>query len=99
MKRLKGKVAMVTSGLGAAAATRMAEEGATVVVTDINFEAVKSHAATIPGAIALEQGVTDEARWKEIVDQILANCGQLNVLVNNAGMAAPATVEAETLEG
>ncbi|MFK7975466.1 MAG: glucose 1-dehydrogenase [Halioglobus sp.] len=103
--RLAGKVALVTgagSGLGEATAKRFAEEGAIVVVTDINVEAVSAVAAQIIAcggvAHAYEQDVTDEQRWISLVEQIRREQGALHVLVNNAGIVIPANVETTTLD-
>ncbi|WP_336968230.1 SDR family NAD(P)-dependent oxidoreductase [Sphingobium aromaticiconvertens] len=66
MRRVAGKVCIVTgaaSGLGAADARRLAEEGASVVLTDVAEDAARAVAASIPGAhntpmmgAAFEQG-------------------------------------------
>jgi 3(or 17)beta-hydroxysteroid dehydrogenase len=100
--RVKDKVALVTgggSGLGEAISMRLAEEGATVVVADINESSAQRVAQAIGGkAIAVHQDVTDEQRWQELVAEIVERYGQLNVLVNNAGIALVGTVEDTTLE-
>ncbi len=74
MGRVEGKVALVTgaaSGLGLADAQRLAEEGASVVLTDINDagrEAAERIAAdTGARTLFLHLDVTDPARWKEVV--------------------------------
>tara|TARA_R110001592_G_scaffold363248_4_gene682205 strand:+ start:56892 stop:57653 length:762 start_codon:yes stop_codon:yes gene_type:complete len=99
--RVQGKVALVTgggSGLGEAMSIRLAEEGATVVVSDINESAAQRVAGAIGGdAIALHQDVTDEKRWTEILADIVERFGKLDVLVNNAGIALVGTVEDTTL--
>ncbi|WP_156680926.1 SDR family oxidoreductase [Sphingomonas profundi] len=100
MGRVAGKVCIVTgagSGLGAADARRLAEEGAQVVLTDVNAAAVQAVAAGIPGAVALAHDVTDEARWAEVVAETLSRFGRLDVLVNNAGLVKFASVEACSL--
>jgi 3(or 17)beta-hydroxysteroid dehydrogenase len=103
--RLQNKVALVTgagNGIGAATATRFAEEGALVIVTDINGESAESVAAQINGnggrAEARTQDVTDEALWNTLVSDIAATHGGLDVLVNNAGIAIPGNAENTSLE-
>ena len=100
--RVKDKVALVTgagSGLGEAISARLAEEGATVVVADIDESSAQRVAEAIGGsAIAVQQDVTDEQRWQELVAEIVERYGQLDILVNNAGIALVGTVEDTTLE-
>ena len=88
--RLVGKVALVTgagAGLGRATAQRLADEGARVVLTDVDEAAVRSAAHEIGhGSIALAQDVTSEDRWREIVVHLRGEHGRLDVLVNNAGL-------------
>jgi 3(or 17)beta-hydroxysteroid dehydrogenase len=91
VSRLNSKVALVTggaSGLGKAIAQRLAAEGAKVVITDIQRELGQSAAAEC-GFVYLEQNVCDEAQWVDIVRQVEARFGRLNVLVNNAGILGP----------
>ena len=102
--RLKNKVALVTgggSGIGEAICKRFAEEGATVLVTDVNADSAQRVAMEINHtggqAESQLQDVTDEARWNSLVADILSKHGQLDVLVNNAGIAIPATVADATL--
>lgn len=100
--RLAGKVALVTgagSGLGEATARRFAEEGARVIVTDINEEAAKGVAADIgDAATALFQDVTDEEAWDSLMADIVDQHGQLDVVVNNAGIAITGSAEDTSLE-
>lgn len=103
--RLQHKVALVSgggSGIGEAVCRRFAEEGATVVVTDIAGEKAVSVADAITAnggkALALVQDVTDETMWQTVVADIIEQCGRLDVLVNNAGIAIPGTVEDTSLE-
>lgn len=89
MDRLSGKVAIVTGaagGIGSAIARRFVEEGAQVVLTDI-LEDVRE-VATQLGARARGciHDVCDEQRWGEIVTQVIADFGRVDVLVNNAGV-------------
>ena len=104
-QRLNGKVALVTgsgAGIGEATAKRFAEEGARVVVTDINTADAERVAAEIVEsggeAIARHQDASDEASWDSLVDDVINTWGQLDVLVNNAGIVIPGTVEDTTLD-
>ncbi len=103
--RLEGKVALVTgagAGIGEATAKRFAEEGAFVVATDLNPETVNRVVNEITAAggraEARQQDVTDEVLWETLTQEIVAQHGGLHVLVNNAGIAIPATVEDATIE-
>lgn len=102
MSRLDGKIAVITgagSGLGKAIAQTFANEGAKVVVTDINADSVNAVGAAIgPQAIALHQDVVDPARWQEVFDATQKTFGTPHILVNNAGLVIPASVEDCTLD-
>ena len=102
--RLEGKITLVTgaaTGLGAATAIRFAEEGATVILTDVNGGRVEETAAEIRerglNAQAQPQDVTEEASWDRIISGIIASYGKLDVLVNNAGIVIPGNAEETTL--
>lgn len=92
--RVGGKVALVigaASGIGAAIAERLSEEGARVVVADINVEAGEILAAKLSeegGAAVCERlDVTSEADWQRVVHDTLGAFGGLDILVNCAGVA------------
>lgn len=89
MGKLTGKVAFVTGagqGIGAGIATKLAAEGATVVVTDLNAETAAATAATLDhGSIGLQVDVTDRASVAAAVDRVVEEFGRVDVLVNNAG--------------
>jgi 3(or 17)beta-hydroxysteroid dehydrogenase len=93
MNRVAGKVAIVTgaaSGIGRAGALALAREGASLVVTDIAMPGVEATAAAIAAAggkaVALKHDVGEEDDWDFVVTQTLEEFGQLDVLVNNAGL-------------
>ena len=92
--RLTGKVAVITgagSGMGEETAKLFAREGATVVATDINVDAVTRVVETIRTnggeALALQHDVTSRSDWERIYDEVRFVCGKLDILVNNAGIA------------
>jgi len=88
MKRLDQKVALVTggaSGLGKAIAQRLAFEGATVLIGDLQRELGRAAAAA--GSFTFfEQDVCDETQWTQIVGEIEKRFGRLDILINNAGI-------------
>jgi len=101
--RLAGKVAIISgaaSGMGAATARRFAKEGAKVVVADqLEDEGRKVvadiNAANAPGgeALFLRLDVTDEANWKQVVEETVRRYGKLDILVNNAGISGSAVTD------
>ncbi|MDY6828328.1 MAG: glucose 1-dehydrogenase [Pseudomonadota bacterium] len=105
MARLQHKVALVTgagSGLGWAQALTLAEQGARVIATDIQGEQAERAAERIRRqggqAIALTHNVTSEPEWAAVIEQALGTYGQLDVVVNNAGIAAGGNAEEGSLE-
>jgi NAD(P)-dependent dehydrogenase (short-subunit alcohol dehydrogenase family) len=96
--RLQGKVALVTGaagGIGAATAELFEAEGARLVLSDLDVSSLSRFAER--GALTLAQDVTDEARWREVVDAVLQRFGKLDALVNNAGIALIGNIENATL--
>jgi len=99
--RVAGKVVLITgaaSGLGSADAYRFAEEGASVVLTDINVDDGRK-VADACGGLFLEQDVSEEASWPRVLAATLDAFGRLDALVNNAGIAHVASIETETTAG
>jgi len=100
--QVEGKVALVTggaSGIGAAIVELLAQQGATVVATDIDELNGPELAARLKKAgrevVFLPQDVTSEERWIEIVADIGKRYGRLDVMVSNAGIgvAVPSIVD------
>jgi NAD(P)-dependent dehydrogenase (short-subunit alcohol dehydrogenase family) len=95
---LAGKAALITgaaSGIGRATAMLFHAEGAKVAATDRNeagLAALKGEADLI-----LPQDVTDEARWRQVVDIAVAAFGRLDILVNSAGVGTKGNIETTTL--
>ena len=100
--QVAGKVALVTggaSGIGQAISELLAEEGAKVVVTDVDElrgpDVVTGIKKAGDEAIFLPQDVTSEERWAEIVGEVEKRFGRLDIMVSNAGIgiAVPSIVE------
>ena len=102
MGRVDGKVALITggaSGLGSAAARVLAEQGARVVITDIDEAAGAGVAAGIGhDVLFIQQDVASEADWKRVMSRVIEEHGKLDVLVNNAGILHLASIEDTSLE-
>ncbi len=103
--RMKNKIALVTGaaqGLGAAIARRFADEGATVIVCDMNAEAGNATVAAIEelGGNACFQllNVTQEQSWIAATANVVARFGRLDVLVNNAGINIREPIEEMKVE-
>lgn len=92
--KLKGKVAIITgsaSGIGAAIAKRYVQEGAKVVIADLNLDAAKAKAdeltATGPGeAFGVAMDVTSEEAVNAGIAATIERFGRIDVLVSNAGI-------------
>ena len=102
MGRLEGKTALVTgaaSGIGLQTSIRLAEEGARVMMTDINLEEGRQQAEKL-GANATFQklDITEEEEWISVLDETVKRFDRLDILVNSAGMVLIADVEQITLE-
>ncbi|MCP2034113.1 3alpha(or 20beta)-hydroxysteroid dehydrogenase [Planomicrobium sp. HSC-17F08] len=102
MARLEGKVAIITGaaqGMGAAHAQKFIQEGAKVVLTDLNEEKGKALAAELgENALFIKQNVTSEADWANVVAEAEAAFGPVNVLVNNAGITMAKSILQTTEE-
>jgi len=95
--RLDGRVAIVTggaSGFGEGIARRFAEEGARVVIADLQEDKARAVADSLPGALAVAADVSDDAGVKALAQAVLDRFGAIDILVNNAGIGhTPAPME------
>jgi meso-butanediol dehydrogenase / (S,S)-butanediol dehydrogenase / diacetyl reductase len=103
--KLSGKVAIVTgaaAGIGAASAELFAQEGAAVVVTDIDAAGAERSASTIQRqggkAVALAGDVSRSADAQRVIDAAIASFGHIDILFNNAGLVPVGRVDATTEE-
>ena len=103
--RVQGRVALITggaSGIGRGCAERLAAEGATAVITDLQdakgAEVVDVIRKAGGKAWYLHHDVTDEAAWAGVVAEIKAREGRLDILVNNAGIGIGGSILEMTLD-
>jgi NAD(P)-dependent dehydrogenase (short-subunit alcohol dehydrogenase family) len=94
--RLKNRVALIfagASGLGRASAMACAQDGAAIVIADINEawaeQTIAAIGATGGTAVFLKTDACSEEAVKATVEKTVAEFGALNILINSAGLAAP----------
>jgi len=93
MSRFKGRIAIVTgaaSGIGKEIAIRLAAEGGSPVIADLNLDAARKTAEEIKAkhgdAFAVAMNVTDAAQVEKGVAEVIAKYGKIDILVSNAGI-------------
>lgn len=104
-RRLEGRVAVLTgaaTGIGRALAARLADEGASVCLADINGDALEETATALASRGANVSthvvDVADGARVESFAREVEGSRGRADVLINNAGVALHGTVEEVSLE-
>jgi NAD(P)-dependent dehydrogenase (short-subunit alcohol dehydrogenase family) len=108
-RRLAGKVAWVTgagSGIGRATALRLAAEGASLFITDVDAgggrataELIHQQDGAAGGTVQFRgQDVTEEDRWAELAAKVVRLFGRLDILVNNAGIGLRGSITEMRLE-
>jgi 3alpha(or 20beta)-hydroxysteroid dehydrogenase len=104
MKRLEGKVAIVTGGgrgIGAAIARKLVSEGSAVMLCDVLVERAFKEAQFLTSAgcsaFSSQLDVTSEDAWAKAVVEVVERFGKLDILVNNAGINDRGTIMSSTL--
>ena len=103
-KRLNGKVAIVTGasrGIGLGIATRLAQDGADIIIGDVLDMADAKAQIEAQGVkcIPMPCDVTKEADIQALVDKAVADYGKLDIMVANAGICIIKPVVETTVEG
>jgi 3(or 17)beta-hydroxysteroid dehydrogenase len=102
MGRVDGKVTLITggaSGIGLATAGLFINEGAKVVLTDRDKRGADAALAALKQCVNFHLlDVTCEDHWIAVTDAVVAEFGRIDVLVNSAGVALLADIEATTLD-
>jgi NAD(P)-dependent dehydrogenase (short-subunit alcohol dehydrogenase family) len=105
-KALAGRIALITGGaggIGLATALRLLEDGASVILTDIDRDALQRVTAALQAShgrdscVGLWGDVTDEESIAALFADTSVNFGGLDILVSNAGIASAAAIEDTTL--
>ena len=104
-RSISGKVVLITgatSGMGLATAKLFSDEGAKVVVTDLDNEKIKSVVDEISDVGNTAQGikldVSDKKDIEDAIKNIISNFGGLDCLINNAGISIPTTIDSENYD-
>lgn len=97
-KKMESKVAIVTgagSGVGKAIAQKLSENGANIIVADVDLKAAQTTVSEIKkngrDAIATQTDISNRAQVIEMKDRCLKEYGTIDILVNNAGIMSPPT--------
>lgn len=99
-RRLDGRVAVVTGaaqGIGAAIARRLSEDGAQLVIADIDQNAAQAVAATLPGATVIPIDIGNDASVEAAARAVKDQFGRCDILVNNAAILDMTGIEQLTM--
>lgn len=103
MKKLNGKIAIITGGaggIGKGMATAFVKEGATVVIIDLNAEvgnqAIKELQEYQPESIFIQANLAEHEKLSSIVKEVADKFGKIDILVNNAHASRMASIEETT---
>lgn len=100
MKKLENKVAIITggaAGIGAATAIKFAEEGAKVVIWDVN-ESKGNELAKKINAVFIKVDTTNYAQIEAAAKQVNDQFGRIDILINNAGITRDSTLKKMSVE-
>ena len=92
--RVKNKIALVTGaaqGLGKTMSELLIQEGAQVILTDINEDLLEKTATELDAPFKVLD-VTEPEAWQNVIAEIEKDYGKLHVLINNAGIGAGGAV-------
>lgn len=105
MHKLKDKVIIITGaagGIGSAAAHLFAQQGATLVLTDIQKERLEKLGTSLKQSgvkiMVVEHDVTDPESWQSLIERVRQEYGKVDVLINNAGIVQPGAAEKMALK-
>lgn len=100
MQRLRDKVAIITGGgggIGSATARRLVQEGARVVIADLNRQSAERVAAELGSvALAVQYDAADVSSIEALVSKTISHFGQLHILHNNAAVTNPTIQKHDT---
>lgn len=99
--RLEGKVVLVTGaagGIGRACCRLLSDEGAVLVLADLDSEALRDAGAEVEGALEVAVDVTSEAEAADLVAAAVGKCGRLDALVVASGLYQGAPVDAIAMD-
>jgi NAD(P)-dependent dehydrogenase (short-subunit alcohol dehydrogenase family) len=90
VSELHGKVAVITggaNGIGLACARKLSDEGATIVIADIDLAAARKQADELPtDSLGVHLDVRDSGSANDLASTVMSTFGRVDILVNNAGM-------------